>query len=52
MSLSFQIAAGGSTVPEGFYKGKVLAIEPTEHEEYGAGCKWVFEVTEGDHQGE
>ena len=35
-----------STVP------RFLTVEPTEHEEYGAGYKFVFEVSDGDHKNE
>ena len=52
MTMQFEVGAGGSTVPEGFYKGTFSVAEETEHEEYGAGCKWIFEVTEGEHKGE
>jgi hypothetical protein len=51
MSLSFQIKAGGGP-PAGFYKGTFRTVEATEHEEFGAGLKFVFEVSEGDHKGE
>ena len=52
MSMQFEVGAGGSTVPEGFYKAKFVAIDPTEHEEYGPGSKWIFQVVDGEHSGE
>ena len=50
MSLSFQIESGGGP-PAGFYKANFLNVEPTEHAEYGAGLKFVFEVADGEHVG-
>jgi len=52
MSLSFEVGAGRSTVPEGLYKARFIAVEETEHEEYGSGCKWIFKISEGEHKGE
>lgn len=52
MSLQFQIEAGGSTVPAGAFRAKFVDVEETEHEEYGAGLRFVFEVIGGDHNGE
>ena len=51
MDLSFEIKQGGGP-PPGFYKTKFLTVEATEHDEFGAGLKFCFEVTEGDHKGE
>jgi hypothetical protein len=51
MPMQFEVQAGGG-VPAGFYRAKFHDVEPTEHEEYGAGLKFVFEVVEGDHKGE
>ena len=50
MSLSFQIETGGGP-PAGLYRGKFLDVEPTEHKEFGAGLKFVFEVTDGEFAG-
>ena len=49
--MQFEIKAGGG-VPAGFYKGKFLDVEATEHEEFGAGLKFLFEVVDGEHKGE
>ena len=49
--LQFEVKAGGGP-PAGFYRGKFLTVDTTEHEEYGQGLKFVFEVIEGDHKGE
>ena len=49
--LQFEVKAGGGP-PAGFYRAKFLTVETTEHEEYGQGLKFVFEVSEGDHKGE
>ena len=49
--LQFEVKAGGGP-PAGFYRGKFLTVETTEHEEYGGGLKFVFEVNDGDHKGE
>ncbi len=50
MPMQFAIEAGGGP-PAGFYRAKFLDVEPTEHDEYGAGLKFVFEVADGDHAG-
>ena len=50
-SLQFEVKAGGGP-PAGFYRGKFLTVETTEHEEYGQGLKFVFEVSDGDHKNE
>ena len=52
MSLQFEIAQGGSTVPAGIFKVKFQNVEPSNHDEYGPGLKFVFEVTDGEHDGE
>jgi hypothetical protein len=49
--LQFEVKAGGGP-PAGFYKAKFLNVEATEHEEFGSGLKFVFEVADGDHKGE
>jgi hypothetical protein len=36
----------------GVYKAKFFGVEKTEHDKYGAGLKFVFEITSGDHAGE
>ena len=51
MSLTFEVTTGGGP-PAGVYKAKFVGVEETEHDEYGAGLKFVFEVTSGDHAGE
>jgi hypothetical protein len=51
MSLQFEVKAGGGP-PAGFYRAKFLTVETTEHEEYGTGLKFVFEVSDGDHKRE
>ena len=45
-TLQFEVkpAAG---VPAGFYRANFVSVEPMEHEEYGPGLKFVFEVVEG-----
>jgi hypothetical protein len=50
--LQFEVSMGGGCVPAGFYRGKFSGIEPTEHEEYGAGLKFTWTVVGGDHNGE
>jgi hypothetical protein len=50
-TLQFEVKAGAG-VPAGFYRARFLGVDPTEHEEYGAGLKFVFEVVEGPHKGE
>ncbi|MBL8793363.1 MAG: hypothetical protein JNM56_05645 [Planctomycetia bacterium] len=37
--------------PPGHYLGKLVAIEDTNHIEYGAGIRFVFTVTTGEHTG-
>ena len=49
--LQFEVKAGGGP-PAGFYRAKFLTVETTEHEEFGTGLKFVFEVSDGDHKGE
>ena len=49
-NMQFEIKQGGGP-PPGFYKTKFVTIEPSEHEEYGSGLKFVFEVTDGEHAG-
>ena len=51
MTLQFEITQGGGP-PRGLYRGKFLAVEATEHSEYGEGLKFVFEVAGGEHAGE
>lgn len=51
MTMQFEVKAGGG-VPAGIYKASFLTVEETQHEEYGNGSKFVFEVVEGDHKGE
>jgi len=51
MNMQFEVKAGGGP-PAGFYRAKFLAVEPTEHEEYGQSVKVVFEVSDGEHKGE
>jgi hypothetical protein len=51
MDLQFEIRQGGGP-PPGFYKTKFVTVETTEHAEFGAGLKFVFEVIDGDHKGE
>jgi hypothetical protein len=51
MGMTFSIKAGGGP-PAGFYKATFKTVEATEHEEFGAGLKFVFEVADGDHKGE
>ncbi len=52
MSMQFTIEQGGSTVPAGAFRAKFTGVEDTEHEEYGAGFRFVFKVVGGDHDGE
>lgn len=52
MSLQFQIEQGGSTVPAGAYRASFVDVEPTEHEEFGSGLRFIFKVIGGDHDGE
>ena len=51
MTLQFEVSQSGGP-PAGFYRAKFLDVEPTSHEEYGAGLKFVFEIVDGDHLGE
>jgi hypothetical protein len=51
MELQFEIKQGGGP-PPGFYKTRFVTIEPTQHEEFGTGLKFVFEVIDGEHAGE
>ena len=52
MSLQFEIGSGGSCVAPGNYRAKFVGVEPTEHEEFGAGLKWIWKVSTGDKAGE
>jgi hypothetical protein len=53
MSLSFQVSAGGSTVPVGMYKAIFVSVEETPpHAEFGKGCRFSFKVVGGEHDGE
>ena len=51
MSLQFEIGQSGGP-PAGIYRAKFQDVEPTEHDEFGDGLKFVFEVVQGDHAGE
>lgn len=51
-NLQFEVSVGGGCVPAGFYRAKFVGVEPTEHEEYGAGLKFVWEVVVGEHAGQ
>ncbi|NLX95982.1 MAG: hypothetical protein GXY83_07385 [Rhodopirellula sp.] len=51
MSLQFEVNAGGGP-PAGFYRAKFVDVEPTTHDEFGDGLKFVWEVVAGDHKGE
>lgn len=50
MTMQFEIQSGGGP-PEGFYKCRFKAIEPSDHDEYGPGLRFEFEVLDGEHQG-
>ena len=52
MTLQFEIGQGGCSLPEGVFKARFVDVEPTIHDEYGDGLKFVFEVTDGDRIGE
>jgi hypothetical protein len=39
------------SVPEGWYDLTLTEIKSNQHEEYGAGIEWVFEVQGGEHNG-
>jgi len=49
--MQFEIAQGGGP-PVGVYKAKFGGVEETQHDEFGAGLKFVFEITSGEHAGE
>lgn len=49
--LQFEVKASGGP-PAGFYRTRFITVEPTQHEEFGAGLKFVFEVTEGELKGQ
>lgn len=50
MALTFEIGQSGGP-PAGIYRATFKDVEETEHEEYGAGLRWVFEVETGEHAG-
>ena len=50
--LEFEVTVGGGCVPAGFYRAKFVGVESTEHEEYGPGLKFVWEVGGSEHAGE
>lgn len=50
-NMTFEVSTGGGP-PVGAYKAKFVGAEGTVHEEFGAGCKFVFEVVSGNHTGE
>lgn len=52
MSLQFQIESGGSTVPTGAFRVKFIGVEDFNHDEFGDGLRFQFEVIGGDHAGE
>ena len=51
MTLTFEIGQSGGP-PAGVYWATFRDVEETEHDEYGAGLRWVFEVVNGDHANE
>jgi len=51
MTMQFEVAQGGGP-PAGVYRAKFVEVEETEHDEYGKGKKFVFEVVSGEHAGE
>lgn len=46
-----EVKAGGGP-PAGFYRTKFMNVESSEHPEYGAGLKFVFEIVEGELKGQ
>jgi hypothetical protein len=39
-------------IPAGQYLAKLLEIKQTEHESYGPGWCWLFEITKGKYAGQ
>ncbi|NLF73189.1 MAG: hypothetical protein GX575_29485 [Candidatus Anammoximicrobium sp.] len=50
--LEFEITVGGGCVPAGFYRATFEGVEATEHEEFGPGLRFIWEVIGGEHAGE
>jgi hypothetical protein len=50
MSDEFEIKSGDG-VPAGIYRTMLLRVEDTNHDEFGVGRKFVFEVLDGDQKG-
>ena len=47
---SFEITQGGGP-PAGNYKAKFVGVEQHDHEQYGPGLRWKWEITEGPQAG-
>ena len=48
---SFEITQGGGP-PAGNYRAKFLGVEQHDHEQYGPGLRWKWEVAEGPQAGD
>jgi hypothetical protein len=40
------------SVPVGQYEARFVGVEDTNHDEYGPGVAWKFEITSGIHKGQ
>lgn len=47
-----KLSARNNDVPAGTYKADFVDCEETDHEQWGPGLKWVFEIAEGPHAGQ
>ena len=39
------------TVEPGTYHARLLGVTETQHDEYGPGARWDFEIDQGEHAG-
>jgi hypothetical protein len=47
--MRLKLGSGGP--PAGTYTATFVGVEETNHEQWGAGLKWSWEITKGQHKG-
>jgi hypothetical protein len=47
----FSFKQTNDSVPVGQYRARFVGVEDTNHDEYGPGVAWKFEITSGVHKG-
>jgi len=47
-----RLVIGNGGVPPGTYSAKFTGVDDYHHAEYGAGLRWLFEITRGEYVGQ